>query len=39
VFDDIYRGYAAGGRLDIFDKVGPGVSTGPSAIDALDRLR
>ena len=39
VFGDIYQGYAAADRLDIFDKVSPGVSTGPSAIDALERLR
>jgi hypothetical protein len=39
VFSDIFRSYAAGGRLDVFDKVSPGVSTGPSALDALERLR
>ena len=39
VFGEIYAGYAAGGRLDVFDKISPGRSGGPSATDALDRLR
>ncbi|MBR0830682.1 hypothetical protein JQ596_34765 [Bradyrhizobium manausense] len=41
VFDDIYKGYAALGRLDVFDKVSkPGDhQAGPDAADELDRLR